>query len=147
MKTIKLVSMTIQNFKGIKNLKIDFSEFTDIFGDNDSGKTTIYDAFLWGMFHKDSKDRAQFDWKPLDEKGDPIEGLQTSVKITLSINDTEKIFEKIKISKKVLKKKLEMSVYEDTTKYLIDGLETTTKTMYDTKVAEILDQEKFKNLT
>lgn len=148
MKTIRLKAMSIKHFKGFENYSITFDgNSTDVYGDNDAGKTSIYDAFLWTMFHKDSKERTHFNWKPLDGDNQPIEGLQTSVKVVLEVNGTDMTFEKQKISKQTTNRKLEKKVYQDTTKYLIDGLETTTKTMYDSKVAEILDQVKFRNLT
>ena len=44
---IRLDTLKIQNFKGIKDLYIDFGgEDTNIFGENATGKTTVYDAFL-----------------------------------------------------------------------------------------------------
>lgn len=130
------------------NFKINFDGTnTNVYGDNDAGKTSIYDAFLWTMFHKDSKDRSKFNWKPLDEKNKTIEGLQTSVTVILTVDGKDIGFSKIKQSKKVMKRKLECSVYEDTTKYLIDGLETTTKQIYDSKVSEVVNAETFKSLS
>lgn len=148
MKEIKLKSIAINNFKGITNFTLDLEgKDVDVFGDNDAGKTSIYDAFLWCLFHKDSKERSQFNWKPLDSKNNPIEGLQTSVKITLLVNGKEETFEKIRISKKVLKRKLAKEVYEDSSKYLVNGLETKTRQLFDKKVAELMEQDVFKNLT
>ena len=57
---IKLKKLILENFKGIKELKIDFSNVTNIFGDNGVGKTTIFDAFTWLMFGKDSTDKKDF---------------------------------------------------------------------------------------
>lgn len=148
MKVIKLKSLSMKHFKGIENYAINFDgSSTDIYGDNDAGKTSIYDAFLWTLFHKNSKEETHFKWKPLDANNNDIEGLHTVVKVVLNVNGVDMEFEKHKISKQVMKRKLERMVYEDTTKYLINGLETSTKTIYDEKVAEVLDQDKFKNLT
>lgn len=148
MKTIKLKSLSMKHFKGIENYAINFDgKSVDVYGDNDAGKTSLYDAFLWTLFHKNSKEETHFKWKPLDNNNNSVEGLHTVVKVVLTVNGTDMEFEKHKISKQVMKRKLERMVYEDTTKYLINGLETSTKTIYDEKVAEVLDQEKFKNLT
>ena len=47
MKNISLESIRIHNFKGISDLMIEPNcKSIDIFGDNDAGNTTIYDAFL-----------------------------------------------------------------------------------------------------
>lgn len=61
MKQIKLKSLKPRNFKGIKDLNIDFSRVTNIYGENATGKTTIADSFMWLLFDKDSKDRSTFD--------------------------------------------------------------------------------------
>ncbi|WP_313418769.1 AAA family ATPase [Sphingobacterium multivorum] len=62
--TLFIKSLTIVNFKGIKNRSISFNDFiTNIFGDNATGKTTISDAVHWLFFGKDSQDRKDFDIK------------------------------------------------------------------------------------
>lgn len=148
MKKISLKSIKIHNFKGIRDLNVDFNgKDIDIYGDNDAGKTSIYDAFLWCLFNKDSRERTHIKWKPLDSKNNPVHGLQTSVKIELQINDETKTFEKIRAEKEVIKRNSKEKVYEDVPKYLVNGLETSTKKVYDQEVEKILDQEKFKNLT
>jgi len=56
---IKLKTLSIRNFKGIVNLNIDFTDNTSISGRNESGKSTIFDAFtflLWGKNSEDIKD-------------------------------------------------------------------------------------------
>lgn len=148
MQIIKLTSVTIHNFKGISDLsvKLDGNDI-DIFGDNDAGKTTIYDAFLWCLFNKDSKDRTKIKWMPLDSDGNPIHGLTTSVKVVLSINGVSKTFEKRRIDKAVTKRNSEAKCYEDVAKYLIDEIETSTKRVYDQEVENVLNQDTFKNLT
>ncbi|WP_316851204.1 AAA family ATPase [Pedobacter agri] len=60
MKTINLNKLIIRNFKGIKELVVDFKKKTDIFGANEAGKTSIFDAFNWLLFGKDSYDRKDF---------------------------------------------------------------------------------------
>lgn len=55
---IVLKKLKLTNFKGIRDLTIDFdSRITNIYGDNGTGKTTIFDAWLWLLFGKDSTDR------------------------------------------------------------------------------------------
>ena len=66
--TIK--SLTIQDFKGIRDLTVPFGEgVTSIYGDNATGKTTVYDALLWLLFGKDSAGRSQFEVKPVHNPG------------------------------------------------------------------------------
>lgn len=57
---ILLKSLSILNFKGISALDIDFSDSTVIRGKNGSGKTSVYDAFLWLLFGKNSEDATAF---------------------------------------------------------------------------------------
>ena len=63
MKTIEIKKLNITNFKGIVKQSIDFKTNTDIFGANGTGKTTIYDAFLWVLFGKNSDDKKDFSIK------------------------------------------------------------------------------------
>ena len=148
MKNISLKSIRIHNFKGISDLMIEPNgKSIDIFGDNDAGKTTIYDAFLWCLFNKDSIERTKIQWRPLDENSEPIRGKQTSVTVVLTINGQAKEFEKVRGDKEVIKRNSEHKSYEMFTKYLVDGLETTTKKAFDDEVEKVLDQDTFKNLT
>ena len=95
MNTIILKQLTLQNFKGIKNLTIDFSNQTDIFGENGTGKTTIQDAFLWLLFDKDSTNRKDFEIKTLDQNNQVIHNLDHIVTANLQIDDKIKTFSKI----------------------------------------------------
>ena len=47
MRKIEVKSMSVKNFKGCKSLDISFSNVTNIYGRNASGKTTVADAFSW----------------------------------------------------------------------------------------------------
>jgi len=60
MKKINLSSLSLRNFKGIKDLNISFNKQTSIFGANEAGKTSVFDAFNWLLFGKDSFDRKDF---------------------------------------------------------------------------------------
>ena len=83
---IKLVSMAIDNFKSLKKLTVNFSDHTTIKGQNGSGKTTIYDSFLWLMFGKDSDGKSDFSLRPLDSANEPVTGLVLSVEGQLEID-------------------------------------------------------------
>lgn len=63
MKKIELKSLKIRNFKGIKELDVSFNQKTNIYGANEVGKTTVFDAFTWLLFGKDSFDRKDFSIK------------------------------------------------------------------------------------
>ena len=79
---LRIKSMTIQNFKRIKNFSLDFDgNDYNIYGDNETGKTTIFDAFVWCLFGKDSLGQTNFEIKPLQKNGTPIHNLETVVEI------------------------------------------------------------------
>ncbi len=80
--TIKIRSLTLKNFKGIKELDIAFGgSDANIFGDNATGKTTIADADNWLLFDKDSQNRSTFEIKTLNDDNEPFHGLDHSVKL------------------------------------------------------------------
>lgn len=69
---MKLLKLKLQNFKGIRNSEFDFGGIdATIYGDNATGKTTVFDSLCWLLFSKDSLDRADFEIKTL-ENGKPI---------------------------------------------------------------------------
>ncbi len=81
---IEIKKLHIENFKGTKQRTVEFGENTLICGANATGKTTVFDAFTWLLFGKDSLGSAKFDIRPLDEKGKMIDNLEISVEATIS---------------------------------------------------------------
>lgn len=104
---IKLLKMRIQNFKGCKDREISFGDRTNIKGANATGKTTVFDAFTWLLFGKDSLGSAKFDIRPLDADGNMINNLEISVEATIQIDYTDDTAEYIlkKTQKQVWRKK------------------------------------------
>lgn len=83
---ILIKTLTMVNFKGVKNFTVDFKFITNIYGANASGKTTIFDAFTWLLFGKDSSDRKDFNVKPLDVKGDTRNRTENEVSAILEVD-------------------------------------------------------------
>ena len=79
MQEMILKTLVLQNFKGIENLTIDFKNDTQILGANGSGKTSIFDAYSWLLWDKDSNSRKDFDIKPFSENGETKHGLESIV--------------------------------------------------------------------
>lgn len=104
---IKLLKMHIQNFKGCKDREITFGDRTNIKGANATGKTTVFDAFTFLMFGKDSLGNAKFDIRPLDADGNMINNLEISVEATIQIDYPDDAAEYIlkKTQKQVWRKK------------------------------------------
>jgi exonuclease SbcC len=76
---IVLKKLSMLNFKGARNTEIEFGTFTDIYGRNATGKTTIIDAWLWLLFGKDHTDRTSFEIKTLDKENKPFHKMDHSV--------------------------------------------------------------------
>ena len=51
----------------------------DVFGDNETGKTTLFDAYCWLLFGKDSRNQAEFAIKTLNADGEPVHNLTHTV--------------------------------------------------------------------
>lgn len=100
---IKLKSLHIQNFKGCKDRTITFGEKTRISGANATGKTTVFDAFTWLLFGKDSLGSAKFDIRPMDKAGKMIDNVEISAEATICVDDEEYVLKKIQ--KQVWRKK------------------------------------------
>lgn len=87
---IKLIKLVLDNFKGAKHFELN-AEGKDIVvkGENNTGKTTIADAFYWLLFNKDSKGATKFSIKTLDSTGEEINNLKHSVYAVLNIDGNE----------------------------------------------------------
>lgn len=93
MKEVVLVAMKVANFKGITNLEASFGSITKVSGANGTGKTSLYDAYMWCLFGKGA-DGSQIDVQPLDAAGHVIHRVETSVEIILSVDGEEVIFKR-----------------------------------------------------
>lgn len=148
-KVVRINSMRISNFKGIKDLLVDLDGSNAIVkGDNGTGKTTLYDALLWVLFEKDSKGRTDFGVKPVDKDGNEIHHLETSVEVKLSVDGVVKTF------KRLLKEKWQSrpgeteKIYNgNDTQWYVDGLKLKTKKSYNEEVNKIVDESVFRYIT
>lgn len=84
-----LKSIHLENFKGIKNLEVNFSNKTNIKGQNAAGKTTIFDAFTWLLFNKNSAGEEKFNVRPLDKDGNRIDNVEIKVVAVLDVDGKE----------------------------------------------------------
>lgn len=72
MTEIKIMRLVLENFKCHRHLELNFSgRDVTIYGDNATGKTSIYDALTWLLFGKDSAGNGEknIEIKPLDASG------------------------------------------------------------------------------
>ena len=93
MKTIVLQRMELRNFKGVANANYEFGNDTKIVGGNATGKSTIFDAYLWCLFDKNQAGNSA-EVQPLDSNNEVLHKLTTSVKLYLTIDDDPFIVER-----------------------------------------------------
>lgn len=90
MKNIIIKKMHLVNFKGMRDLTVELNDhITVIQGQNGSGKTTVFDAFTWLLFGKDSKDRKDFSIKTRSIDNQIIWRLPHEVSAIIIVNGEE----------------------------------------------------------
>lgn len=145
---MRLLKLTLNNFKGIKSFTLDTKQGgnVSVYGDNAAGKTTLFDAFLWLLFDKDSQNKKDFQIKTLDAGGQVLHGLSHEVEGVLA---TSKVITLRKAyAEKWTKKRgsVKAEFTGHTTDYFIDGVPVQKKE-YDAFIAGIADESIFKLLT
>lgn len=142
--------LAISNFKGVKSLSLPFdSRSATISGRNATGKTSVYDAFLWLLFGKDSTGASRFDVKPLDEAGERITGLTTEVAARLIIGDQPVTLKRALVEKWRKVAGSPDPIYDrDETACWIDDVPVKLEKEYLPYIQQICgDEETFKQLT
>jgi DNA repair protein SbcC/Rad50 len=84
-----LKSLHMENFKGIRSLDVKFSNKIKIKGQNAAGKTTIFDAFTWLLFNKNSAGEEKFNVRPLDKDGKHIDNVEIKVAGVIEVDGKE----------------------------------------------------------
>lgn len=148
MKKLTINTIRIQNFKGIKDFSIDpAGNDISVFGENGTGKTTLADAFSWLLFGKDSKDKADFQIKPVDQAGYEIHNLETIVEADLYLSGKAIRLKKVFAEKYTKKRGTAVSEFTGhSTDHFIDDVPVQKKD-FDAKVSEIIDTKIFKIVT
>lgn len=144
---IKIKTLKLENFKGIKDLTIDFKDTTNIYGDNAVGKTTIFDAYSWLLWDKDSLNRKDFAIKPYDKNGEEVHNLESVVEGDFVFGDTDLTLKKI--YKEVWTKKRGSTQAEftgHTTDYYINAVPVKKKE-YNERIESVLSEDNFNLLS
>ncbi|MZQ99497.1 MAG: AAA family ATPase [Acidaminobacter sp.] len=145
---MKLISIELINFKGLKQKKINADGHNvTIRGANGAGKTTIFDAWLWLLFGKDSTGRSSFEVKTVDSFGRPIHGLDHIVEAVIEHEDNQITLRKEyreKWTKKRGDSEAQLSGHE--TSCFIDSLPVKISD-YTAKINEMMNEELFKLLS
>lgn len=144
---VKLLSLKLQNFKGIKDLEINFDDLTNISGDNAVGKTTIFDAYSWLLWDKDSLNRKDFAIKPYDKNGEEVHNLESTVEGNFLFDDAK--INLRKVYKEIWTKKRGSTQAEftgHTTDYYINSVPVKKKE-YTDRIASVVTEDNFNLLS
>lgn len=148
MKTIHINKISLLNFKGLRSQEIMFTNgSTNIFGANGSGKTSIFDAFTWLLFGKDSTDRKDFEIKTLDGQNKPIEKIEHEVEAEIDIDGQVYNIKRVLKEKWVKKKGSTHTEFTgNETEYYWNGVPMQQKE-FQNNVSQIMDEGLFKMIT
>lgn len=148
---IRLKSIHLENFKCHKSLTITLDgRNASIYGDNATGKTSVYDALTWLLFGKDSAGNGEknIEIKPLAPDG--------SVKDHQAVTEVESVLladgEEISLKRTYqevwsTKRGSSDATYDgNTSEYFVDGVPCKANA-YKARVSELVDEEQFRLLT
>ena len=151
MTEIKIKRLVLENFKCHKSLKLEFmGGNASIYGDNASGKTSIYDALTWLLFGKDSAGNGEknIEIKPLDANGDVKDhDALTAVEAVLDVNGEEVSLRRTYKELWTTKRGSSQATYDgNTSEYYVSGVPCKRNAFQD-KVNELVSEDAFRMLT
>ena len=151
MTEIKIKKLSLENFKCHKNLALDFmGGNASIYGDNASGKTSVYDALTWLLFGKDSHGNGEknIEIKPLDASGEVKDhDALTAVEAVLDVNGEDVILRRTYKEVWTTKRGASQATYDgNTSEYYVDGVPCK-KNAFQDRVNELVNEDTFRLLT
>ena len=151
MTSIRIKRLSLENFKCHKNLTLDFmGGNASVYGDNATGKTSIYDALTWLLFGKDSQGNGEknIEIKPLDSFGEVKDhDAITAVEAVFIVNGAEITFKRTYQEVWTTKRGSSEATYDgNTSEYYVDGVPCK-KFAFADKVNELVDEDTFRMLT
>ena len=151
MTDIKIKRMVLENFKCHKSLRLDLEGGNaSIYGDNASGKTSIYDALTWLLFGKDSHGNGEknIEIKPLDANGEVKDhDALTAVEAVLDVNGEEVTLRRTYKEVWSTKRGSSQATYDgNTSEYYVSGVPCK-RNAFQEKINELIDEDTFRMLT
>ena len=150
MSDIKLDSLYIKNFKGCSERTVNFGDVTEISGANGTGKTTVFDAFLWLLFGTNSvgmSDKSTNFSRPKDIAGHRIDNVDIEVAASLSVDGKPVQLQKVQKQKWSRVRGTDQLVLKgNENSYAINSVDKKEKDFVE-YINSIIDVEKFKLLT
>lgn len=148
---IKIKRLTLENFKCHTALTIDFDgKNVSIYGDNATGKTTVYDALTWLLFGKDSRGNGEknIEIKPLDVNGKVKDHLaETAVEAVFLTDGEELTLRRTYKEVWTTKRGSSAATYDgNTSEYYIDGVPVK-KYAFTDKITGLVSEDTFRMLT
>lgn len=122
---MKLLKLTLTNFKGCRSLCLDTEggKSVSVYGDNATFKTTIFDAFLWLLFEKNSLGAKDFEIKTRDENGEVIPALNHEVEGVFDIDGKEVVLKRVYLEKYTRRRgSAEQEFTGHVTEHFVDGV-------------------------
>ena len=151
MTEIKIKRLSLENFKCHRNLTLTFNGGNaSIYGDNASGKTSIYDALTWLLFGKDSQGNGEknIEIKPLDANGEVKDhDALTAVEAVLDVNGEEVTLRRTYKEVWTTKRGSSTASYDgNTSEYYVSGVPCK-RNAFQEKVNELVSEDTFRMLT
>lgn len=151
MNYIKIKRLALENFKCHRNLVLDFNGGNaSIYGDNATGKTSIYDALTWLLFGKDSHGNGEknIEIKPLGEDSEVKDhNAITAVEAVLLVNGEEVTLRRTYQEVWSTKRGSAEPTYDgNTSEYYVDGVPCK-KYAFAEKVDSLVNEDAFRMLT
>ena len=145
---MSIEKMRIANFKGVRELSIDFGDVTRIKGMNGTGKTTIPDAFCWCLWNKDSHGNSPgsdaFHEKPLDADGKEVHNLDTMVELICNLDSQPFNLRRVQRENWVKKRGNAQATYQgNVSTYWINDVEVK-QSDFRARIAQIATDEVFR---
>ena len=146
MKHVILKTLHLVNWRKFNDFTANFGEVTTVSGDNEAGKSSMFDAFLWCLFGKDQFDRKDHEIAPVVDH-EVMDKVDCEVTATIEVDGIDMVFRRILHPQWVRhsgKKDKDFEGYE--TRYFVNDVPCKMKE-YNAKVDQIIDGTVFKMIT